>query len=166
MNKVVGTVIDPLSGGKGFKPGGVIPAKQRDPIRNFLNSIPFVGGMFKGILGDPEHEAMQRAMEEAKQVLTRERAFNMQGRINAMNQGALAFGPRNEMLGEMMGKGPGQNAMDLQPMLQNPMPMVQQDEVRAAAFGGMQPAPQQPQGPQMSRGAQAIQGLGEFKRRQ
>lgn len=159
MNPILGTVIDPLSGGKGFKPGGIIPTKQRDTIRNTLNSIPFVGGLFKGILGDPEHEAMQRAMEEAKQVLTRERAFNMEGRTNAMNQGALAFGPRNEMLGEMMGKGPGQNAMDLAPMMQNPMPQMQQDEIRAAAFG----PPEQPQQPPMSRAEQAIRNVGLFK---
>jgi hypothetical protein len=159
MNPVVGTVIDPMSGGKGFKPGGIIPKQPRDQMRNFLNGIPFVGGMFKGLLGDPEHEAMQRAMAEAKEVLTRERAFSMQGNVNAMNQGALAFGPRNEMLGEMMGKGPGQNAMDLGPMLQNPMPMGQQEEIRAAAFG----APEQPKPHPMSRAEQAIRGVGQFK---
>jgi hypothetical protein len=120
---------DPFSGALGLGMMG-------DKGRNFLGGIPFVGGMFKGLFGDPEQEAMQRAMKEAQQQMAKMREYQMGGRMNAMNQGALAFGPRNQMLGEMMGKGPNSQAMDLAPMLQNPMTAAHQASIRDAAFGG------------------------------
>jgi len=70
-------------------------------------------------------------------MLAMQRANMMGGRMQAMNQAALAFGPRNDMLGRMMGQqGP---AFDLQPMLQNPMPQSQQNDIRTAAFGSAPP---------------------------
>lgn len=121
---------DPFSGFLGL--GGM-----GDKGRNFLNGLPFVGGMFQGMFGDPEQEAMQRAMKEAQQKMERYRAQSMDSRMNAMNQGALAFGPRNNMLGQMMGQqGP---AMDLGPMLQNPMSPQMQGDIRAAAFDPANP---------------------------
>lgn len=120
--------------------------------RGFINSLPIVGGVTSSLWGDPGQEDVQDAYKKAQQEQEKQRAYMMQGRMNAMNQGALAFGPRNQMLGEMMGKGQGQNAMDLQPMLQNPMPQQQQTDIRTAAFGQT-----------MSPQEQAIRGLGKYK---
>lgn len=107
--------------------------------RKFINGLPVVGGVTTNLWGDPSQEAVQRAFGQVRQDMDRQRAFNMDARMNAMNQGALAFGPRNEMLGQMMGKqGP---AMDLAPMLQNPMPYQQQQSIRQAAFGNAPPGP-------------------------
>ena len=109
--------------------------------RKFINSLPGVGGLTSSLWGDPSQEAVQKSYEEAQKQLAIQRANQMGGRMNAMNQAALAFGPRNQMLGEMMGMGKGQNLMDLGPMLQNPMPQNQQDDIRNQAFGM---APNQP----------------------
>lgn len=110
-----------------------------DWIRGVGNSIPIMGGMLSSIWGDPSQEAHQRSFDQAQQLLAQQRANQMQGRMNAMNQAALAFGPRNQMLGQMMGQqGP---AMDLGPMLRNPMPDNQVDQLRRAAFGDNPPAP-------------------------
>lgn len=124
---------DPFSGALGLGLMG-------DKGRNFLGGIPFVGGMFKGLFGDPEQEAMQRAMAQAQQQMAEQRSNMMDSRMNAMNQGALAFGPRNQMLGQMMGQqGPNAQAMDLGPLLQNPMSRGMQNSIRQAAFGGDAP---------------------------
>ena len=122
--------------------------------RRFINGLPVVGGITSNLWGDPDQEAMQEAFAKAKQMQAKSRAYAMDGRMNAMNQSALAFGPRNQMLGEMMGKGPGQNAMDLAPMLKNPMPQQQQQDIRDAAFA---PAPSK-----MSIAEQAIRKLGPY----
>lgn len=101
--------------------------------RRFTNSLPLVGGVSSALFGDPGHEDMQAAFQKAQQDLARNRMYNMDARMNAMNQSAMAFGPRNQMLGQMMGQqGP---AMDLQSMMANPMPMAQQQDIRQAAFG-------------------------------
>lgn len=111
--------------------------------RKFLNSLPLTGGITSALWGDPNQEAHQKSFEQVQEDLKRQRYDMMGGRMNAMNQGAMAFGPRNQMLGEMMGKGPGQDAMNLQPMLQNPMPAGMQNRIREDAFGGKPPpAPQ------------------------
>lgn len=113
-----------------------------DPFRSFINSLPVVGGVTSSLWGDPSQEAVQHAYGQAQQEQRKNRAYNMDARMNAMNQGALAFGPRNQMLGQMMGQqGP---AMNLDPMLQNPMTMAQQNDIRAQAFGSGPPtaAPQ------------------------
>jgi hypothetical protein len=120
--------------------------------RSLVNSLPIVGGITSSLWGDPAQEGVQDAYKKAQEEQEKQRAYMMQGRMNAMNQGALAFGPRNQMLGEMMGKGPGQNAMDLGPMLRNPMPQQQQNDIRTAAFGST-----------MSPQEQAIRGLGKYK---
>lgn len=118
--------------------------------RRFINGLPGVGGIMSNLWGDPGQEGVQQAFEQAQEQMRMQRANQMQGRMNAMNQAALAFGPRNDMLGQMMGQqGP---AMNLAPMLQNPMPMNQQNSIREAAFGSAppsQPPPmyQQRQGP-------------------
>lgn len=105
--------------------------------RRFVNSLPIVGGVTSGLWGDPGQEDMQKAMAQAQEQMKLKRQFDMEGRMNAMNQGALAFGPRNQMLGQMMGQqGP---AMDLNPMLQNPMGQAQQNDIRSAAFGAPPP---------------------------
>ena len=107
--------------------------------RKFINGLPIVGGITSNLWGDPGQEAMQQAFGDARQQLKADRAYNMEGRTNAMNQAALAFGPRNQMLGQMMGQqGP---AMDLAPMLKNPMPYQQQQDIRQAAFGSAPPGP-------------------------
>lgn len=124
--------------------------------RGLINKIPIYGGIASAIWGDPGQEAHQKSLGQAKEEEEKMRAYMMDARMNAMNQGALAFGPRNQMLGEMMGKGKGQNAMDLQPMLQNPMTMAQQNDIRTTAFG---PMPK----PQMSQEEQAIRGMGKYR---
>lgn len=108
--------------------------------RKFINGLPIVGGITSNLWGDPSQEAMQQAFGDARRDMAQNREFNMDGRMNAMNQAALAFGPRNQMLGQMMGQqGP---AMDLTPMLQNPMSSAHQQSIRDAAFGqGRQPPP-------------------------
>lgn len=110
-----------------------------DSYRSFVNSMPLVGGMTSSLWGDPSQEAVQEAYKKAREQQAKDRAFMMQGRMNAMDQGALAFGPRNDMLGEMMGQR-GKPAIDLQPMIRNPMPRMQQDQIVNAAFGN-NPAP-------------------------
>jgi len=108
--------------------------------RSFLNSLPVAGGVLSSLWGDPSQEAHQRSFEEARRRMAQQRSGMMDSRMNAMNQGALAFGPRNQMLGQMMGqRGPGAQAMDLNPMLQNPMSAQMQGDIRQAAFGSAPP---------------------------
>ena len=114
--------------------------------RSFVNKIPVAGGLASSLWGDPGQEGVQEAMAKAEEEKKKQRAYMMDARMNAMNQGALAFGPRNQMLGEMMGKGPGQNAMDLDPMLQNPMPQAMQNDIRQQAFGQAPPPNAPPPG--------------------
>src|ERR1044071_3465527 len=95
--------------------------------RSFINGLPFVGGITSSLWGDPSQEAVQHSYGQAQQLEAQQRANMMGARMNAMNQAALAFGPRNQMLGEMMGSG--KPLMDLNPMLQNPMNQA------ALAFG-------------------------------
>ncbi len=105
--------------------------------RKFINGLPIVGGITSNIWGDPSQEAVQDAFKQTQEQQAKQRAYSMDARMNAMNQGALAFGPRNQMLGQMMGQqGP---AMDLGPMLQNPMGQQQQTDIRTAAFGKAPP---------------------------
>jgi hypothetical protein len=107
-----------------------------DP-RRFFNSLPIAGGVFSGLWGDPDQEAHQKAMQQAQEMLKGYRSDQMDSRMNAMTQGAQGFGPRNQMLGQMMGQqGP---AMDLAPMMQNPMSQTMQGGIRAAAFGSAPP---------------------------
>lgn len=106
-----------------------------DWARGAINKIPIYGGVASAIWGDPSQEAHQESFQKARGMLDMNRADQMDSRMNAMNQGALAFGPRNQMLGEMMGKGPGQELMNLDPMLQNPMTQGMQDRIRQQAFG-------------------------------
>lgn len=115
-----------------------------DSLRSIGNSLPFTGGITSSIWGDPSQEKHQRSFDQAKQMLDKQRAYNMDARGNMLNQGALAFGPRNQMLGQMMGqRGPDAQAMDLSQILKNPMGQAQQDDIRNAAFGGGG-SPQQP----------------------
>ena len=105
--------------------------------RRFVNSLPGVGGITSSLWGDPSQEAVQDAYAKAQEEQAKNRSFNMDARMNAMNQAALAFGPRNQMLGQMMGQqGP---LMDLNPMLQNPMSQAQQNDIRQQAFGSAPP---------------------------
>lgn len=112
--------------------------------RKFVNSLPG-GGVFASLWGDPSQEAHQKSFEEAQRMLKDRRSDMMDSRMNAMNQAALAFGPRNQMLGEMMGMGKGANAMNLAPMLQNPMAPGMQQDIRKQAFGNA-PPPNAPPG--------------------
>lgn len=108
--------------------------------RSLMNSLPLQGGLTTMLWGDPSQEAHQKSFEQAQQMMAGQRSNMMDGRMNAMNQGALAFGPRNQMLGQMMGQqGPGAQAMNLQPMLQNPMTPQHQAGIRQAAFGNAPP---------------------------
>ncbi len=108
--------------------------------RGLINKIPIYGPIASAVWGDPSQEAHQKSLQKTKEEQERERAYDMEARMNAMNQGALAFGPRNQMLGEMMGMGKGQNLMDLSPMMRNPMPQGQQNDIRQKAFGSAPPA--------------------------
>lgn len=115
--------------------------------RNFFNGLPLVGGITSSIWGDPDQENVQDAFKKAQQDLARQRAYQMDSRTNMLSQGAAAFGPRNQMLGQMMGeRGPDAQAMDLDRILKNPMSYQQQDDIRTAAFGDgrPKPAPTQP----------------------
>lgn len=108
--------------------------------RKFINSLPGVGGVTSALWGDPSQEGVQQAYQQAQEMLKGQRSNMMDARMNAMNQGALAFGPRNEMLGQMMGQqGPNAQAMDLNPLMQNPMPQNMQQDIRTAAFGSAPP---------------------------
>ncbi len=119
--------------------------------RKFINGLPIVGGITSNLWGDPSQEGVQDAYQKAQEEQAKQRAYMMDARMNAMGLGMQAFGPRNEMLGEMMGKGPGQNAMDLNKMAINPMSSAQQQDIRNAAFGNPQQAQQQQmQQPQQS----------------
>lgn len=107
--------------------------------RSLVNSLPGVGGITSNLWGDPSQEGVQDAYKQSRQQMAQQRSNMMDARMNAMNQGALAFGPRNQMLGEMMGMGKGTNFMDLGPMMQNPMPPAMQQGIRQAAFGSAPP---------------------------
>lgn len=104
-----------------------------DFTRNLFNSLPVTGGITSALWGDPNQEAMQRGFQQSREELARQRAYQMDSRMNAMGQAASAFGPRNQMLGQMMGMGGP--AYDLSQILKNPMTNRQQDEIRDAAFG-------------------------------
>lgn len=100
--------------------------------RGFMNSLPVAGGVFSSIWGDPKQEAHQQSFDDAERQLAQQRAYQMDSRSNMMSQGALAFGPRNQMMGQMMGQqGP---AMDLSQILKNPMSQQQQQDIRSSAF--------------------------------
>lgn len=103
-----------------------------DGFRNFSNSLPFVGGLTSSLWGDPDQENVQKAYQHSQQELAKQRFYNMDARNNMMSQGKLAFGPRNQMLGQMMGQqGP---AMNLDYILKNPMGLEQQADIRSQAF--------------------------------
>lgn len=105
--------------------------------RRFINGLPGVGGVMTNLWGDPSQEGVQDAFSQAQQQQQMQRANMMDARTNAMNQSAMAFGPRNQMLGQMMGQqGP---LMDLGPMLKNPMPQGMQNDIRQQAFGTAPP---------------------------
>jgi hypothetical protein len=105
--------------------------------RKFINSLPIAGGITTSLWGDPSQEGVQDAYKHAQEEQAKQRSYMMDARMNAMNQGALAFGPRNQMLGQMMGQqGP---LMDLGPMMQNPMSAAQQNDIRTQAFGSAPP---------------------------
>lgn len=109
--------------------------------RSFINSLPGVGGITASLWGDPAQEGVQKSFAEAQKQMAAQRSGLMDARMNAMNQAALAFGPRNAMLGQMMGQhGPNPQAMDLTPMLQNPMPQSMQQDIRQQAFGSAPPS--------------------------
>ena len=104
--------------------------------RSLVNAIPGVGGLTTALWGDPSQEGVQDAYKKSQQQMAQQNLYNMDARMNAMNQGALAFGPRNAMLGQMMGqRGPNPQAMNLGPMSVNPMSSAQQQDIRQAAFG-------------------------------
>lgn len=108
--------------------------------RKFMNTMPISGGLTTALWGDPSQEGVQDAYSQAQQMMAQQRSGMMDSRMNAMNQAALAFGPRNQMLGQMMGqRGPGAQAMDLAPMLKNPMSPELQGSIRQAAFGTAPP---------------------------
>ncbi len=108
--------------------------------RSFLNALPLSGGITTALWGDPSQEAHQKSFEQAQGMMGQQRSNMMDARMNAMNQGALAFGPRNQMLGQMMGQqGPNAQAMNLAPMTQNPMTPQHQAGIRQAAFGSAPP---------------------------
>jgi hypothetical protein len=114
--------------------------------RKFINGLPGVGGITSNLWGDPSQEGVQDAYKKAQQEQAMQRMNMMDSRMNAMNQGALAFGPRNQMLGQMMGQqGP---AMDMTQMLQNPMSQGMQNGIRQAAFGTAPPNDGRPVGGQ------------------
>ena len=125
--------------------------------RSFINSLPLVGGVTSSLWGDPSQEGVQDAYKQAQGQMAQQRSNVMDARMNAMNQGAMAFGPRNQMLGQMMGqRGPNAQAMDLKPMLQNPMTPQAQAGIRQAAFGSAPPTQAPPGyggGPAPSTGA-------------
>ncbi len=108
--------------------------------RSFLNALPIQGALTSALWGDPSQEAHQKSFDQAQQMMAGQRSNMMDARMNAMNQGALAFGPRNQMLGQMMGQqGPNAQAMNLAPMMQNPMTPQHQAGIRQAAFGSAPP---------------------------
>lgn len=113
--------------------------------RKFINGLPIVGGITSNLWGDPSQEAVQKAYGQAQEDQAKQRAYMMDARMNAMGLGMQAFGPRNEMLGQMMGKqGP---LMDLNKMAINPMGSAQQQDIRTAAFGNPTQQGQQAQTP-------------------
>lgn len=107
-----------------------------DKTRSITNSLPIVGGLSSAIFGDPNQEDHQKQMEAAAQRIKQYRPMAMQGRMNAMNQGSLAFNPLNELMSQMYGPGARQ---DIQGMNKNPLPRQEQDRAYMEAFG--HPAP-------------------------
>lgn len=96
-----------------------------------MNSIPIVGGLSTAIFGDPNQEAHQQQLAQNKADIAAYRPEVLRARLNAMNQGALAFNPLNNLMGQMYGQGA---QMDMKQMMQNPF--ATSNRSYKDAFGG------------------------------
>lgn len=96
----------------------------------FWNEIPLVGGLLGGIFGNPEQEAHEKALKRAQQEMFQYRPEALDARMNAMHSMAGAFGPANNMMGQMYGSGA---QMDVGSMIQNPFSPEAQARMRAMA---------------------------------
>lgn len=106
----------------------------------FWNEIPVVGGLLGGIFGNPEEDAHQKALKQARQDMYAYRPEAMQANMNVMGNMAHAFEPMNNMMGQAYGP---QAQMDWSKMVQNPFSADAQSRMMQQAHP--QPA-QKPQG--------------------
>lgn len=97
-----------------------------DP-RSFMNSLPVAGGLFESLWGSPEQEAHQKSMEQAKQAMFQYRPWAMDAGMNVMNNQAAAFGPMQQLIGQMYGNGA---QMDFGKIIQNPFSAEHQANIR------------------------------------
>lgn len=83
----------------------------------FWNELPLVGGLLGGIFGNPEEEAHQKALQQARQDMYKYRPEAMDARMNAMGTMSHAFEPVNNMMGQAYGPGAQQ---DWSQLIKNP----------------------------------------------
>lgn len=95
------------------------------------NELPLVGGLAGSVFGNPESEAHQKALQQARQDMMRYRPDAMNARMNVMGNMSHAFSPINNMLGQMYGQGA---MMPIQQTIQNPFPQQMQEGMMQQAF--------------------------------
>lgn len=127
-------------------------------MRSFVNSLPVVGGVFESIWGSPEQEAKQAAMEQAKQAMFAYRPMAMDTRMNAMQNSAAAFGPMQQLMGQMYGQGA---QTDMSKLISNPFPDRMQDDMRQMAKPAQQQREEKVQR-QMAGGAKRYDNLSDL----
>ncbi len=99
------------------------------------SQLPVIGGMFT----DPAEEAAQQKLREISAEYKRMRPIYNQAMGQSLQQQLGAYGPANQMLGQMHGMAPGQGVVDLQALGQNPLP--------SSAFEQLPPPGAPPQSP-------------------
>jgi hypothetical protein len=100
--------------------------------RSFFNSLPVAGGLFESLWGSPEQEAKQKAMAEAQQAMFAYRPVAMDARLGAMNNMSAAFGPMQQLMGQMYGPAA---QTDMSKLIGNPFSEQAQAEMLAKAQG-------------------------------
>jgi hypothetical protein len=109
-----------------------------DGLRRGLNSVPIAGGVFSSIWGDPDQEAHAAAMEQAAKQYEQYRPLAADARFQAFNNMSAAFGPMQQLMAQMYGKGATTpfSAMVQQPKLM-PTPEEQKTSERQQAQDAM-----------------------------
>lgn len=98
-----------------------------DSGRSFLNSLPIAGGIFEGLFGSPEQEAHARELARVKAAYEAYRPEMQANRFGAMQNQSAAFGPMQQLMGQMYGPGA---QMDFSKIVQNPFANSQNPKMR------------------------------------
>ena len=96
-----------------------------------LGAVPFVGNMFGG---NDAQEAHQKQFQNIIAQMQAQKPLNEQSRMNAMNQGALAFEPMQKLIAQMYGP---QAVVDIKAMQQNPLAKPPHQQQPASVASGL-----------------------------